>query len=313
MEGTNFYETLYKKDLDCANSGDLSTILGPNNKSFRSFHPWTPLRDFRVIGWLARWIRVSPTFYFQKLASLQYSWSLITLNRRLRFFKIYRHDKNVTVDEVTETIKKECEGPGQLLGYLAMYHEIRQVHGLNVTRDLVYSAMKDVHPEGLENRKPILKKKKTKSTISSVGTNWVLSMDEHDKLMRYQNSTFPLTVCGYMDTASRKLLFIWAWTSNSNPVYPKRWYFEYLCESKTLPYHIRIDKGSETTIMGTMQAFSWLWFTGFFHLSKFSFEDALYFLTTHVFPLKLSSSLLALYAIRKPIFPTLFWKLKKLP
>ena len=190
------------------------------------------------------------------LASLQYSWSLITLNRRLRFFKIYRHDKNVTVDEVTETIKKECEGPGQLLGYLAMYHEIREVHGLNVTRDLVYSAMKDVHPEGLENRKPILKKKKTKSTISSVGTNWVLSMDKHDKLMRYQNSTFPLTVCGYMDTASRKLLFIWAWTSNSNPVYPKRWYFEYLYESKTLPYHIRIDKGSETTIMGTMQAFS---------------------------------------------------------
>ena len=158
MEGTNFYETLYKKDLDCANSGDLSTILGPNNKSFRNFHPWTPLRDFRVIGWLARWIRVSPAFYFQKLASLQYSWSLITLNRRLRFFKIYRHDKNVTVDEVTETIKKECEGPGQLLGYCAMYHKIRQVHGLNVTRDQVYAAMTDVHPEGLEN--PYSRKRK---------------------------------------------------------------------------------------------------------------------------------------------------------
>ena len=54
MEGTNFYETLHKKDLDCANSGDLSTILGQNNKSFRGFHPWTPIRDFRVIHWLAR-------------------------------------------------------------------------------------------------------------------------------------------------------------------------------------------------------------------------------------------------------------------
>ena len=39
MEGTNFYETLCKKDLDCANSGDLSTILGPNNKAFRVFTP----------------------------------------------------------------------------------------------------------------------------------------------------------------------------------------------------------------------------------------------------------------------------------
>ena len=62
--------------------------------------------------------------------------------------------------------------------------------------------MTDLHPEGLENRKPILKEKKTKSTYPPVGPNWVLSIDEHDKLMRYQNSTFPLEVYGYMDTAS---------------------------------------------------------------------------------------------------------------
>ena len=165
--------------------------------------------------------------------------------------------KNVTVDEVTETIKKECEGPRQSLGYRAMYHKIRQGHGLNVTRDQLYAAMTDVHPEELENRKPILKKKKTKSTFSSVGSNWVLLlMDGDDKLMGCQNSTFPLAVYGCMDTASRKLLFIRDWTSNNNPVYPACWYFEYLYESKTLPDHIRIDKGLETTIMATMQAFS---------------------------------------------------------
>ena len=44
-----------------------------------------------------------------------------------------------------------------------------------------------------------------KSTFCSVGPNWVLSMDGHDKLMGYQSSAFPLAV---MDTASRKLLFI---------------------------------------------------------------------------------------------------------
>ena len=65
---------------------------------------------------------------------------------------------------------------------------------------------------------PILKKKKTKSTFSSVGPNWVLSMDGYDKLKGYQNSTFPLAVYGCMDTVSPKLLLIWAWTSNSNPV-----------------------------------------------------------------------------------------------
>ena len=49
-----------------------------------------------------------------------------------------------------------------------MYHKIRQVHGLNVTRDQVYAAMSDVDPDELENRKPILTRKKTKGTFSSV-------------------------------------------------------------------------------------------------------------------------------------------------
>ena len=134
--------------------------------------------------------------------------------------------KNVTVDEVTETIKKECEEPRQSLGYRAMYHKIRQGHGRNVTKDQLYAAMTDVHPEELENRKPILKTKKTKSTFSSVGSDWVLSMDGHNKLMRYRNSTSPLAVYGCMDTANRKLLFIRDWTSNNRPVYSARWYFE---------------------------------------------------------------------------------------
>ena len=48
-----------------------------------------------------------------------YSWSLVTLKRRLRFFNISRHDKNVTVDEVTG-----AKGPGELLDYCVMYHKI---------------------------------------------------------------------------------------------------------------------------------------------------------------------------------------------
>ena len=46
----------------------------------------------------------------------QYSWSLITLNRRLRFFNIYRHDKNVTVDEVTKAIKTESKRARIVIG-----------------------------------------------------------------------------------------------------------------------------------------------------------------------------------------------------
>ena len=76
----------------------------------------------------------------------------------------YRHDKNVTVDEVTEVIKKGCERPGQLLGYRTMYHKIRQGHGLNITRDQVYAAMTEsrgiikgkAHTQEKENEEYIL-------------------------------------------------------------------------------------------------------------------------------------------------------------
>ena len=42
-----------------------------------------------------------------------YSWRLIALDTRLKFCNIYRHDKYVKVDEVTDAIKEECEGPVQ--------------------------------------------------------------------------------------------------------------------------------------------------------------------------------------------------------
>ena len=122
-----------------------------------------------------------------------YSWSLITLNRRLRFFNIYRHNKNITADKVTVAVKKECEGPEQLLSYRAMYHKVRQVHGLNVTRDQVYAAMTNADSAGLEKKAHT--QEKENEGYKGTSTNWFLSMDGHDKLMGYQNNTFPLVVC----------------------------------------------------------------------------------------------------------------------
>ena len=56
------------------------------------------------------------------------------------------------------------------------------------------------------------------------GTNWVYSLDGHAKLMGYQRDTFPIAIYGCIDTASRKLLWIQAWTSNPNPeLVGRRW------------------------------------------------------------------------------------------
>lgn len=73
--------------------------------------------------------------------------------------------------------------------------------------------------------------------------------------MGYQNSTFPSAVYGSIDTASRKILWLRIWISNSNPKLIGRWYLEYLMEAKIISNMIRIDKGTETRMMATIHAF----------------------------------------------------------
>ena len=193
---------------------------------------------------------------FLKRDFAEYAWSLRTVDRRLRHFDIQYNDKNVSVEEVKDVVKKELDGPGKLLGYRAMHRKVRQVHDLNVPRDLVHAAMYDLDPKSLEARGPVGKKKTIpKGSFTTKGPNWVHSLDGHDKLMGYQNSTFPLAVYGCIDTASRKLLWLRIWVTNSDPKVIGRWYLEYLYEARIMPSMIRLDRGTETGTMATIHAF----------------------------------------------------------
>ena len=114
----------------------------------------------------------------------EYAWSLRSLDRRLSYFNIHRNDRSVSVD-VKSAINKELMGPGRLLGYRAMHLKIKDIHGLNVPRDLVYAAMTDLDSDGLKMRQPGNKKLKEKGTFVSAGPNWLMSLDGHDKLMGF--------------------------------------------------------------------------------------------------------------------------------
>jgi hypothetical protein len=115
--------------------------------------------------------------------------------------------------------------------------------------------MYDIDPEGLEERTPGLKKRKRAGHFTTRGPNWVHSLDGHDKLMGYQNNTFPIAVYGCIDTCSRKVLWVKVWTSNSNPKLIARFYLEHLYQTKTIASIIRVDKGTETVDMVTMHAY----------------------------------------------------------
>ena len=89
---------------------------------------------------------------FVKLDYTMYGWSLRSLGRRLQFFGIKYTDYEVDLVAVKSAVKKELQGPGKLLGYRAMQQKVRELHGLNVPRDLVYAVMGEADPQGLEAR-----------------------------------------------------------------------------------------------------------------------------------------------------------------
>ena len=184
-----------------------------------------------------------------------YAWSIPTLDRRLRYFHINYINRETTLAEVVSCVKKELDGPGKLLGYRAMNHKLRTEHAICVPRKLVSAVQCDLDLEGVESRNVKKKKKRPKRPFISDGPNWTFSLDGHDKLMGYQNSTFPIAVYGCLDTFSRKIIFLKVWDGNSNPVLIGKFYMLYLLDTHILPCYLRLDKGTETGVMATMQAY----------------------------------------------------------
>ena len=192
---------------------------------------------------------------FLKRDFLMYAWSIRSSDRCLRCFEIYYNNPEVFVEEVKDAVK-ELEGPGKLLGYRAIHKKVRQEYNHHVTRDAVYNVMYNLDPEGLKAHGGIgAKKKRKKVTFLQKGPNFVHSLDGHDKMMGYQNSTFPLAVYGCIDTASRKIMWLRIWTTNSNPKLVGLWYLEHLLETRTISRMIRLDKSTETGVMATMHAY----------------------------------------------------------
>ena len=184
-----------------------------------------------------------------------YNWSLRTLSRRLQHFGISYIEYETPLDQVREKIEEEVAGPGGRLGYRALNLKLRTEHGIQVPRKVVYDLLTEIDPEGLQARKIDRKEKREKRPFTSKGPLWLISLDGHDKLCGYQNSTFPLGIYGCLDTFSRKVLFLFVCYSNSNPNVVGRYYLNYLNKTKMLSRFLRIDRGSETGKMATIHAF----------------------------------------------------------
>ena len=97
----------------------------------------------------------------------QYAWSFGILVRRLAFFNVKYVRYDTSIVDVEDAVREEMEGPGQLLGYRAMHHKIREQHHLCVPRNLVYDVMTLVDPEGLERRGNVGMKKRRRGATGT--------------------------------------------------------------------------------------------------------------------------------------------------
>jgi len=91
--------------------------------------------------------------------------------------------------------------------------KLRTEHQICVPRNVVADVLCDLDPDGVEARNV---KKKEERPFISAAPGWTFSLDGHDKMMGFQNSTFPIAIYGCLDTFSSKIVFINVWTSNSD-------------------------------------------------------------------------------------------------
>ena len=178
-----------------------------------------------------------------------------TLTRILQHFNIRYTDYTVPAEDVINAVNQELTGAGKDLGYRAMHIKLRQKYGIKVPRQIVYDTMTNLDQEGLVRRRLGSKRKKRNEHYSTAGVNSFFSMDGHDKMMGYKNSTFPLAIYGILDQASRKIILLKCWTTNSDPDVIGRWYLEHLESTRVLPVNIRIDRGTETGKLATIHAY----------------------------------------------------------
>jgi hypothetical protein len=98
--------------------------------------------------------------------------SLSTLKRRLKDYGLKRN--NTDEERLRTIINNELKGSGSSLGYRAMWHSLRLEYKLHVPRRLVAKIMKELDPDGVEQRR---RRRLSRRKYVSYGPNFCWHVD----------------------------------------------------------------------------------------------------------------------------------------
>jgi len=97
-----------------------------------------------------------------------------TLKRKLQEMGLKRKGNLLDEDIITEYIRREMQGAGELAGYRYIWHALRLRHHMHVPRSLVRKIMKEIDPKGVEER---VARRLTRRNYVSSGPNFCWHID----------------------------------------------------------------------------------------------------------------------------------------
>ena len=170
-----------------------------------------------------------------------------TLLNRLKEYGLSR--RNCEIDEaiLREHISRELEGPGNLLGYRAMWRKLHLKYDINVPRSSVEILLREMDPEGTRLRQARrLKRRK----YTNPGPNCCWHADGYDKLKPYG-----LPIHGCIDRFSRRVIWLKLEMTNNDPKVIGKLFKDAITEAGGCPSILRTDRGTENGIMSSSQCF----------------------------------------------------------
>ncbi|XP_048589292.1 uncharacterized protein LOC125573037 [Nematostella vectensis] len=170
--------------------------------------------------------------------------SMRTLKNRLRQYNLRRTMPSYDVNFVRDRIMNELSGAGSCGGYRSMWHSLR-LQGIQVPRKIVEDMMRELDPEGCENRRT---RRLLRRRYRSSGPNQIWHVDAYVKLKPYG---FPIHGC--IDGWSRRIMWLNVTKSSNNPYVIAKFYLDCVMDFNGCPEKLRTDCGTENRVMAAMQ------------------------------------------------------------
>ena len=186
--------------------------------------------------------------FLRKYHGVQISYR--TFLRRLDSYGMKRRAtrgiSRVTHDAVQERIREMINGPASAGGYRTVWHYL-ELEGIRVPRAVVQSILKELDPEGTQNRS---RQRLKRRRYLNPGPNHAWHIDGYDKLKPWG---FPIH--GGIDGYSRRVLWLRVTRSNNSPDNIACFYLNAVNTAGGCPVELITDLGTENSIVAGIQSF----------------------------------------------------------